>query len=392
MPPVRVLHLITRLIVGGAQENTLYTAAGLDPRRYQVTVLSGPQTGSEGSLIEEARQQGIALELLPTLVRQISPLQDLRTLQVLVQHLRQERYTIIHTHSSKAGILGRIAAHVAGVPVILHTVHGWSFHDYMPLITRWLYILLERLCARYSDVLIVVTRRDEEKGLRAGIGRPDQYRLIRSAIPLQQFDPSRGQRQQVRLALNIPQQALVLGNIGRFSPQKNPLDWVRIAGSLAERYPDLYFLMVGDGPLRPAVEAELQRQGIASRTRLTGLRRDIPQMLSAMDIFLLTSLWEGLPRVLPQAMSMGLPVVANQADGTQEAIQHGVTGFLVQPGHLEKAVNYCAQLIEDPALRRSLGEAGQEFARREFDLARMLEQIDQTYQELLERSLSLSRS
>jgi len=381
----RVLHPITRLIVGGAQENTLYTATLLDPDRYQVDVICGPQTGSEGSLIEEARQRGISLTILPNLLRQISPRRDLRALPQMVKIIRQGRYDIVHTHSSKAGIIGRLAARLAGTPVIVHTVHGWSFHEYMPASTRQLYIWLERWMARLTDALIVVTGRDIDKGLQAGIGRAGQYHLIRSAIPLDEFQPGLYEREAERAGLGIPDGAAVIGNVGRFSAQKNPLDWIRVAGQVAAVCPQAFFLMVGDGPLRGEVEAEIQKQGLDKRILLTGLRRDAARMMAAMDIFLLTSLWEGLPRVIPQAMAMNLPVVANLADGTAEAIQDGINGYLCAPGDLAQMAGQVVELVNHPLKRLEMGANGREIAARDYDLKTMIAQIDQLYTQLLTR-------
>lgn len=382
-PPIPVLHPITRLIVGGAQENTLLTARLLDPTRFRVTVLSGPQTGSEGSLIPEAQAAGIDLEILPELVRQVSPAADLLALVKLARSMRRGRYAIVHTHSSKAGILGRIAARLAGVPIIVHTVHGWSFHDHMSRGVRRTYIALERLCARITSALIVVAQKDIEKGLQAGIGYPGQYRLIRSAIPLDEFDPAQACRESVRRSLGLPLEAPVLGNVGRFSAQKAPLEWVRVAGQVGRSRPDCRFLLVGDGPLAGEVRAALEAEGIAGRTVLTGLRRDVPAMLAAMDVFLLTSLWEGLPRVIPQAMAMGLPVVAQRADGTAEAIAHGESGYLCEPGESAALAAHCLRLLERPEERQALGRRGQAFARREFDVRGMVAQISALYDELL---------
>lgn len=380
---IRVAHIITRLIVGGAQENTLYTAAGLDANRYQVQVICGPQTGSEGSLIEEARRQQIALTILPDLLRQVSLLHDLKALIQLVRLFRREKYDIVHTHSSKAGILGRLAARLAGTPHIVHTVHGWSFHEYMPPLTRRVYILLERWMAGFSDALIVVAEKDRYKGLQAGIGRPQQYRLIRSAIPLDDFDPERVDRQVMRRELGIPPQALVVGNVGRFSAQKNPLEWVKVAGIIARLRPQVNFLLVGDGPLRSQVEAQIHAEGIAARTLLTGLRRDVPQLMAAMDVFLLTSLWEGLPRVLPQAMAMRLPVVAQRADGTAEVVRDGVNGYLFEPGESEKMAQACIALLDNPALRHEMGLQGQKIAGEKFNLRAMIQDIETLYAQLL---------
>lgn len=378
-----VLHPITRLIVGGAQENTLYTAALLYPARYKVEVLSGPQTGSEGSLIEEARQRGIALTIYPHLLRQVSPLNDLRTLIFLTRYIRQGKFAIVHTHSSKAGILGRLAARLAGTPVIVHTVHGWSFHDYMSPIVRAVYIFLERWMARFTGALIAVAERDIEKGRQARIGRPEQYHLIRSAIPLDEFDPAKTDRTAVRAELGLPAEAVVIGNVGRFSPQKNPLDWVKIAGMIGRARPQARFLLVGDGPLRGEVEAALRAEGLWERAILPGLRRDVPRWMAAMDVFLISSLWEGLPRVLPQAMAMGLPIVANRADGTVEAVRDSETGYLCAPGDLNGMAARCIDLVDKPLLRQEMGGRGREFAAQEFDLNRMIHQIDRLYETLL---------
>ena len=388
---IKVLHPITRLIVGGAQENTMFTAAMLDKQRYHTEILSGPQTGSEGSLIDEVRQRGVPLTILPQMVRQISPFNDLLALWKMTALMRgrgdpaDRPYQIVHTHSSKAGILGRIAARLAGVPVILHTVHGWSFHDYMSPLVRNIYIFLERWCETFTDALIVVARQDIDKGLQAGIGKADKYHLIRSAIPLDEFDPLLYERQAVRSELGIPADAFVIGNVGRFSAQKNPLDWVKIAGEVGRRHPQAHFLLVGDGPLRAEVEKQLEIEGLSGRATLTGLRRDPARMMAAMDIFLLTSLWEGLPRAIPEAMSMQLPVIANLADGTAEAIIDGQTGYLCVPGDLPAMVERCSQLIVDQQKCKQIGHNGRSYAQKEFDLRQMIAQIDALYQHIIEK-------
>ncbi len=384
-PPYRVLHPITRLIIGGAQENTMYTAAMLNKERFSVEILSGPQTGSEGSLIEEVRSRGVPLTIFPDLVRQVSPFHDLRALSQMARFIRRGKFQIVHTHSSKAGILGRMAARLAGTPVIVHTVHGWSFHDYMSPTVRQIYMLLERWMASFTTTLIAVTKRDIDKGLQAGIGAPDDYHLIRSAIPLDEFDPARYDRCAIRQELGIPTDAVVIGNVGRFSQQKNPLEWIRVAGSVARSHPQTRFLLVGDGPLRGEVESSLMQENLAGRTVLTGLRRDTPRLLAAMDVFMLTSLWEGLPRVLPQALSMGIPVLANKVDGIEEAVQEGISGYLCEPGNIELMAERCKRLVDHPEIRQEMGIRGRRLARDEFDLNSMIADIETLYNRLLER-------
>lgn len=385
--PLPVLQAITRLIVGGAQETVMYIAALLDKDRYRVDVLSGSQTGSEGSLIEEVRSREISLIIMPEMRREVNPIHDLLTLVKMRRIMRSKRYTIVHTHSSKAGVIGRIAARLAGVPIIVHTVHGWSFHEHMAPWLNKIYIVLERFTMSFTDAMVVVTDRDIGKGLQAGIGKPEQYHLIRSAIPLEEFDPAGVNREAARQELGIPPDAPVLGNVGRFSAQKNPLDWVRVAALVAEKIPGCYFLMVGDGPLRAEVEAFIAENGLSERTILTGLRRDVPEMLAAIDVFLLTSLWEGLPRVIPQAMAMQVPVVANRVDGIAEAIVHRETGFLCTPGDLEGQAVHCLKLLGDEKLCHEIGRRGRTYALQEFDVHRMVDQMAILYEELIESML-----
>ncbi|RIK40013.1 MAG: glycosyltransferase family 1 protein [Chloroflexi bacterium] len=379
---IRVLHPITRLIVGGAQENTLLTAQLLDPAVWEVEVVSGTQTGSEGSLIESARERGVALILEPSLVREVNPIQDLRALIRLARLMRRGKYTVVHTHSSKAGIVGRWAAKLAGVPVIVHTVHGWGHHDHQHPLVRAYYIWLERLTLPITDKLIVVSPLNIEKGLADGIGRPEDYVVIRSGIELDRFGYSQVLRDETRASWGIPCDAPLVGTVTRLSPQKGPLDFVRAAATIAQAVPESWFMIVGDGPLRAEVEALAAQQGIAGRLVLTGLRHDVPDLMAAMDIFALSSLWEGLPRVLPQAMASGLPIVATAIDGSAEAIEEGVHGFLTPPGDPQALAQAAVRLLRDPELARRMGDAGRARA-AEFDVRTMVAQIDGLYRLLL---------
>jgi glycosyltransferase involved in cell wall biosynthesis len=381
---IPILHIITRLIVGGAQENTLYTALLLDHEKYDIEVLTGPQTGSEGSLIGEGRSKGIKITILPSLVRQVNPVQDLIALWQLVRYIRKNRFRIVHTHSSKAGILGRIAAKIAGAPVILHTVHGWSFHAHMPKVACSVYILLERVCARFTNGFIVVTNQDEKKGLAAGIGKKGQYHSIRSAIPLEEFNPTTIDRESIRKELGIPLDAHVVGTVGRLSAQKNPLEWIDVAEMISKELPGCFFIMVGDGPLRSQAEASIHEKGLSNQFLLTGIQRNIPQMMSVMDIFLLTSRWEGLPRVIPQAMSMLIPVIATSVDGSSEIIVDGVNGYLCSSGDVNCLASRCLNLLKDTKARQAIIKNGYETAVKDFDLKRMIAQIDDLYSNLLE--------
>jgi glycosyltransferase involved in cell wall biosynthesis len=380
--PVTVLHIITRLIVGGAQENTMLTAALLDPERYAVNVISGPQTGPEGSLIEEVRARGVPLTIEPTLVREISPLKDMRALLVLYRTIRRGRYTVVHTHSSKAGILGRWAACFAGVPIIVHTVHGWGHHDRQHPLVRRLYVLLEQVTQPITDKLIVVSPRNIKKGLADGIAAPDKYITIRSGIELDRFrHPSRSP-ETVRAELGIPLGAPVVGTVTRLSPQKAPLDFIEAAARVVERGANVHFVIVGDGPLRADVEARLAGLGLTEQVHLTGLRRDVPELMHSFDLFVLSSLWEGLPRVLPQAMAAGLPIVATAVDGNAEAVTDGVNGLLTPPGDPGAMADAILRLLEDQALSAQMGDAGRAGV-GEFGARKMVSDIAALYEALL---------
>lgn len=387
MEQIRVLHPITRLIIGGAQENTMLTAVLMNKGvvgdgRYQVDIVSGPQTGPEGSLIEEIRQRGTSLTIMPELRREISPVNDLRAVQNLRRMMQAGGYHIVHTHSSKAGVVGRWAAHLAGVPLIIHTVHGWSFHDRMSPVKRQMYVLLEKFGAQFSQAMIVVSPRDIEKGLAQGIGRRQDYHVIRSGVELERFGYPQTPPVVMRQQLGIPAEALVVGSVTRLSPQKAPLDLVESFSHIHQERPDAWFVIVGDGPLRPDVEAKLAQLGLADRVILTGLRRDIPELMAAFDVFVLSSLWEGLPRVLPQAMATGLPIVATQADGSAEAVVDGENGFLVERGQPEALAAKTLLLLADRELRKKMGENGRSRS-PQFGVTKMVQDIDQLYQSLL---------
>jgi glycosyltransferase involved in cell wall biosynthesis len=379
----KVLHLITRLIVGGAQENTIASVARVDPTRYDSHLWTGPETGSEGSLIADARSRGIVLGVLPNLVREIRPWKDAAMLLRLTSLLRREKFDIVHTHSSKAGIIGRIAARLAGVPHIVHTVHGWGFHEHMNPGLRAFYVALERMMEPWTRPLVSVSRRTTSVGLAAGIGKPESYRLIRSGIPLERFHPDADRRASMRDALGVTSDGVLVGSVGRLSPQKNPMDFVRVAKELCSGRDALRFIYVGDGPLRNEVESVLRDGGLDERVSLLGVRADVPDLLRAMDVFILTSLWEGLPRVVLQALATGVPVVAYDTAGIEEAVIEERNGHLVRPGDVGALAARLARLVDDNALRARMGAAAVGEFDRSFTEDAMISDLERLYDELV---------
>ncbi|MFN8177970.1 MAG: glycosyltransferase family 4 protein [bacterium] len=381
--PIRVLHVITRMIVGGAQENALLSCALADPDRFESELLSGIETGSEGELHGEVRSRGIRHHLEPSLIRAVNPWKDLVALGRLWRFLRRTGpWDVVHTHSSKAGVLGRLAARLASVPHVVHTAHGWGFTPSQSRLVFWMYVQAERLCARLCDAIVVVTDEDRKDALARGIGRPEQYRLIRSGIRVEFFRDVTIPPEKARGLLGLPPDAFVIGSVGRLSAQKAPLDLIEAFAVVAEAQPDARLVFVGDGPLRSDVEKRLAALGLQERVTLAGIRRDVPRLLRAFDVFALASRWEGLPRVFPQAMAAGLPIVATRVAGAADAVRHGETGLLVEPGDAGAFAQALLAMAADPARARRMGEAGRASV-EQFSAPRMVEQLEALYSDLV---------
>ena len=383
MKKIKVIHPITRLILGGAQQNTMETCSFLDGNRFDPEIISGPDTGSEGEIISEVKKRGVPLTIIPELVRELDLAKDFIALKKMISYFKAEKPHIVHTHSSKAGILGRWAARIARVPVIIHTVHGWGHHNYQNIFVRRLFVLLERATEKITDKLIVVSDLNAEKGLKDNIGTEDKYTTIHSSIKLDDFIEHKGDTIALKKQIGLNPEFPVVGTVGRLSPQKNPLDFVRVAAAVKKQIPNVQFLFVGDGPLRPETEAFIKELGVSEDIFLPGLRKDIPELLSCMDIFILTSLWEGLPRVIPQAMASRLPVVANGVDGVNEVIDEGENGFIIPPGNVSLMTEKVVKLLSDHSLRIDMGTKGQKKAVQEFSLQKMVDKIQCLYDEVL---------
>ncbi|HEY5998097.1 MAG TPA: glycosyltransferase [bacterium] len=393
--PVRVAHVITKLELGGAQQNTLYTLGHLDPARFSGMLVAG----SEGLLIDEARREAASgryeARFLRHLVREVRPHREALAYRELVRLFRDEvararaaaggarpPALIVHTHSSKAGILGRMAAAAAGVPVVIHSIHGYPFHPRQRPAVRRAYVALERLAARRTTHFIAVAQADIEEGVALGLFPRERATLIRSGIELARFAGAGIDRAAKRRELGLDPARPLAGMIGNFKPQKNPVDFVRVAALVAARVPGAQFVLAGDGPLRLEVEAEIARSGLGERVRLLGWRRDPEQIIPCLDVLVLTSLWEGLPRVFPQAMAAARPVVAYRVDGAPEAVADGVSGYLVEPGDVAGAAAHVAELLLDPARAAAMGAAGRGRV-GEFDADLMVRQQEELYERLL---------
>ncbi|MDD4004833.1 MAG: glycosyltransferase family 4 protein [Elusimicrobiaceae bacterium] len=376
---IKVFHLITKLELGGAQANTIYTVRNLDHARFETHLLCG--TG--GMLDEEVRRSGIRVHFFRFLRREINPLGDLLCLISLWWFLLCKRPQILHTHSSKAGILGRIAGKLAGVPVIVHTFHGFGFNSTQPKRAEEFFQSLERRCARYADKLIFVSKTNMALAEQLQIGTKEQRRLIRSGIRLSGYPPKNVNETALREELGIPEDWPIVVSVGNLKPQKNPLDFVTVAYNVLNVCPEAVFLYLGDGPLRPEVEAAIAELKIADRCLFPGWRRDVGQILSFSSLFILTSLWEGLPRSLVQAVKSGLPCVAYMTDGVTDIIHHEKNGFLVRQNDTKMMSYTLIHLLKNDDLRAEIAFAANETDLSDFDIDFMVRQQEELYAHLL---------
>lgn len=382
---MHVVHIITRLIVGGAQENTLLTVEDQQQLHGdRVTLITGPGLGPEGSLEPRAQAAGVDLRLVPEFRRNLHPWRDWSSYRTLIRLLQEIRPEIVHTHSSKAGILGRRAANQLGIPVV-HTIHGAAFHYGQKWYAKSLYRWLERQAGPGTAKFISVADAMTDQYVAAGVAPREKFVTISSGFDVEPFlNPPRS-RETVRRELGIADDEVVIGKVGRLFPLKGHEFVIAAAGEVLQRNPRVRFLFVGDGILRGEFESQLNAAGLRDRFVFTGLvpPTQIPELLHAMDIVVHTSVWEGLARVLPQGLIAGKPVVSYDVDGAREVVIPGETGFLLPPQSIPELVDALCELAADAALRERLGAAGRARFTDQFRHQTMTRRIREVYAEVL---------
>lgn len=378
MRKINLLYIITKLELGGAQKQLLSLIKNLDQGRFNLFLFAG----QDGLLVSDfLRIGGLTLKGSRWLERPINIFKDFLSLFEICRFIKKNNIDIVHTHSSKAGILGRLAGKLTQVKIIVHTVHGWSFNDYQPVWFRRLFIWLERVNAQFSDKLIVVSEHDRKKGLVNRIGKEGQYRLIRYGIDYGEFNiTERGIREEFGLNND-----LVIGMISCFKPQKSPQDFIKLASLINQGLPDVKFFLVGDGVLRSQIENLINRFGLQKTVILSGWRRDIARILSAIDIFVLTSLWEGLPISVLEAMAASKAVVATNTGGIAEVIFETKTGFLVPAHNINAMHRRLAILLKDENARKQIGKNAKASLTSEFSLENMVNNTRDLYDDLVKR-------
>ena len=399
--PLKILLLVTLSEMGGAQKMVYHIAAGLDPALFDVTVASAPggelvhwlraladsrsESGEAGRPVRAgsgeappaARLRNPRVVEIPEMKRNISPLQDLRALWRLYGLIRRERFDVVHCHSSKAGLLGRLAGWLAGTPRVYFTAHGWGINEYQSWLFRLFFILTERLAGVLSTRVICVSWYDYEKALALKLVRPGKLAVIYNGLPEfgeRAVPPDVAhltQNEKLKKELGLAGTDRLAVTVMRLAPPKEPLLFLEVARRLARFFPDLYFAVIGDGPLRAACETFIQENGLSGRAFMTGTREDAVELVAGCEALLHFSRWEGLPLTIIEAMLAGVPVVANRVGGVGELVADGETGLLIDRLDAQAAVRACAVLLGSQALRRQYGEAGRARARRLFSLEEM---------------------
>jgi glycosyltransferase involved in cell wall biosynthesis len=383
MEVLNVLHVHTRMIRGGADENTLFTVNGLDPRRFRVALAVGG--GSEPSMLGKIEPQVQVLEI-PELVREVSPRNDLVAFNKLRRHMRDKRYDIVHTHTAKGGILGRFAARAAAVPIIVHTLHGSTFHGALDPVHHRLYWLLEKITARFTQRIISVGEDLKDRYVTAGISSAGHYDVIRSGMDLGQFQAaaamSAAQKAEIRRSLGVPADAPLVGKVARLEERKGYRYFIELAEKVLRQIPTAHFVGLGAGEQLGFLTAEVARRGLGAQLHFPGFRPDIAEVLACLDVTVLTSLWEGLPRALVQAAACGVPAVTFEVEGAREVVKDGVNGYVVPSKDVEQMAERVISLLTNPGRARAMGIAGSGLVHQGWTIESMVRDISAVYEAL----------
>lgn len=374
----KIIYVITRMVVGGAQETAKVTAEHFHRAGDDVLFVTGVETGREGQLKVD---EDVPILFLPSLVRRISPIHDLRAVWQLYRLFRRERPDIVHARTSKARVVALAAARLARVPIVIQTIHGWSFGNEIDR-KKWLYVIVEKLIARRFDCNIVVSEGDLKEGLETGILRPDGAKLIRSGVNIDKVERVDRERVAKLRAELAPAGQRVLTLIGRLSSPKTPDVFVDAAAAVLKRHPDTRFVVVGDGAKREDLVAQIDRLGIAGSVVMLGLRTDVAEIMAASDILVHSSLREGLPKTVLEGMAAGKPVIGTNVGGVPAVVDDGETGMLVEAQDPEGLAAAMLRLLEDPSLCQRLVTNGSQRV-QSFSLAKSIDDTNALYDGLL---------
>ena len=376
---MKVLHIITRFVQGGADENTISTVQGLLKQNHEVDLIVGGE--SDFTYLEE--HNGINHFVVPELKRDINPFYDVVAFWKIRDIIKKNKYDIVHTHTAKAGILGRFAAWVTRTPTIIHTLHGVTFHDFLNPLTKRFYIWLERITGCFTDVFITVGDDLKKTYINNKIGQVEKYVTIRSGMEIDKFSQAGNGNKDLNLFENqqfkLADRRVMIGTVARLEHRKGHIYLLKTASKIIKQFPNAKFFIVGDGFYREQLEEEAQRLGLTKNVQFLGFRKDIHNLLSSFDIFILTSLWEGLPRVLVQAAAAGKPIVTFDVQGANEVVKNGVNGFVVPVKDVEMLTRKIIYLIENPGVAIDMGGTGRRIVGDSWDSQKMIQEISELY-------------
>jgi glycosyltransferase involved in cell wall biosynthesis len=386
----KIIHIITRLDMGGSAQNTLQTCKKLSGK-YETILVHGlsyesRMTDLEKRIIEDdveaAKAQGVKVIALPAMVRSIRPLKDFRALISLVWLISKEKPDIVHTHSSKAGILGRLAAKIAGVPYIVHTPHGHVFYGHFGILASKIFLWVERIFSKFTDRMVALSNGEKNDYVKLTVCPPEKLFKIHSGVDLKQFMQPNGNRVEKRRSLGLDQNGAVIGFVGWLLPIKGPAYLLKAMAHIWPDHPTASLVMVGKGELDVDLRAQALRMNANGKVKFLGWREDIDEIMPVFDLLVLPSLNEGMGRVLVEAMAAGKPVVASEVGGIPDLVKHGETGYLVRPADEKALANGIKKLLNDPERAGQMGQRGKEYC-RQFSLEAMIEKLDDLYSELI---------
>lgn len=384
-PRIEVATVITRFIAG-AGGVALRGPLHLDPDRYRVTFI----TGETGPPADRAIEAGFEVILEPSLVSPLSPREDARALSALTRTFEQRRFDVVHTHSAKAGALGRLAAHRCDVPLIVHTYHGFPFHQFQSPLRRAAYVAIERRLAAITDTVLAIGSGVATEALRRGLASPTRLRTVQPVVDSRVVVQSPETKLAARELLGIDATRPVIGTVGRADYQKAPEHFVRAAAAL--RHPDALAVWVGGGPLLEEMRARVDHEGLRDRILFVGERHDVPDLVPAFDLFAMSSRYEGLPCAVVEAMRCGLPVVATAVNSVPDLVIPGVSGVLVPPARPALLAAALDDLLDQPDTARRLAAAGHERAGAAFEESTLTEILDQVYSSCSAGAAALTRT
>ncbi len=394
MGPHKVIHVITRLDRGGSAQNTLLTAIGHEPTRFEPLVVAGHagQWDDQGGDLatDQSRRRlevaGVRCLLVPTLTREIHPIKDLAALYALVAILRREKPAIVHTHTSKAGVLGRLAAWLVGVPLVVHTPHGHVFYGHFGRVASWVFLQVERLLALGTTHLIALTEAERDEHLAEGVGRAECFSVVPSGIDLERFRCKAGLFGRRPQGMTYPTDAIVVGSVGWLTEVKGHRFLIEALARLKPQHPKLHVVILGSGRLREEYLALAERLGVGDAVHLLGERQDVPDCLAAMDLFVLPSLNEGMGRALVEAMAAGRPVIASNVGGIPAIVEDRRTGLLVPPADPVSLAAAIDELLRWPDLAKTVGAAASESIGARFGTQAMVRAVEAVYETALAKA------